>query len=167
MNKFSLIIIPEEDSYQEFEKIIQKYSKEYKTPLFVPHLTMISHAYFPGDTVVETVRKIVKQFKPFELQVGNVEISTTYHQCVFARTNTTAGLMNLHLSLKESLNIQEKHVFMPHLSLVYGDLDMTTREKISQEIKLKSTGFTAKKITIIIAGSTDPKDLSVVEEIAF
>lgn len=56
-------------------------------------------------------------------------------------------------------------MYMPHASLVYGDLDMETREKICSEIQLKETEFMANKIVIVRADTSNPDDWDVVNKI--
>lgn len=165
MKKFSFWIILENNLYQEIEEVVAKYSKEYNSPVFVPHMTLHNPVVSTDEEVVRKVKQVVRKIKPFEIEVGDVEFSTTYFQCVFVRMKTSADLLNAHLSLKDALGVKEEHVFMPHGSLVYGNFDMETREKIANEIKLKGIKFMANKITIVRADSSDPKDWDVVEQV--
>jgi len=166
MSKFGFWIIPENELYQELDDLIKKYSKEYGSPTFVPHMTIHGAVDTTSDQeVVEDVRQAVQDIKPFEINVGEVEFSTTFFQCVFARMKTSAPLLDTHLALRRNLGYKESHVFMPHASLVYGDFNMKTREKIASEIVLKETHFMASKITIVRADSNDPKDWEIVEQV--
>jgi len=167
MKRYGFWIIPENDFYQELKKLIRKYSKKYSSPSFVPHMTIHGSVASTDKNVIEDVLKVASKIKPFEVEVGEVEFSTTYFQCIFARMKTSAIMLNTHLALKKQLKDAENNVFMPHASLVYGDFDMKTREQIVSEIKLKGNKFLANKITIIRANSRDPKDWSTVEHIRF
>ncbi|MBU0578774.1 hypothetical protein KKE34_04260 [Patescibacteria group bacterium] len=162
---FCLWIIPENSFYQEIEGVVSQYSKEYDSPIFTPHVTINGRVSLTDDQVIRKVEKAVFNIKSFEIEVGNVEFSTTYFQCVFVRMKTSAKLLETHLSLKNALGVKDQHVFMPHASLVYGDFDMKTREKIASEIKFKSTGFIAKKITIVRVDSSNPKDWNIVKQV--
>jgi len=165
MKKFGFWIIPENNFYQELEKVIQKYGKKYNSPIFTPHMSLHGVVESTDKRVVEIVEKAANKIKPFKIEVGNVEFSTTYFQCVFVRTKTNAKLLDAHLTIRKGFNFQEKHVFMPHASLVYGDFDMETREKISQEIKLLEKNFKARKITIVRADSSKPKDWEIIKQV--
>lgn len=165
MTKFSFWIIPENDVYQEFNKIITKYSDTYTSPKFVPHMTIHGVVESTDKKVVETIHKAVNNIKKFEVEIGAVEFSTTYFQCIFARIKTNAKLFNTHLTIKNAFNINDNNVFMPHASLVYGDFDMETREKIIQEIEIKNNSFMASKITIVRADTSNPKDWAIVDQV--
>jgi len=165
MTKYGFWIIPENDTYQEFNKVIKKYANSFDGPTFTPHMTIHGVVISTDEEVVKTVREAVKNIKSFELQVGDVEFSTTYFQCIFARIKTSAKLFNTHLAIRKAFNMNDKNVFMPHASLVYGDFDMETREKITKEIKIQNKSFTADKITIVRADTSDPKDWTIVEQV--
>ena len=167
MKKYSFWLIPENDLYQDIEKVIVKYTGEYGSPVFVPHVTTHSTVVSTDKQVVNDVQRAISEIESFEVQVGDVEFSTTYFQCVFARIKTSAELLNTHLSLQDALEGEKNHVFMPHASLLYGDFDMQTRENIAKEIRLKTSSFMANKITIVRADSRDPKDWSVVSQVSF
>lgn len=167
MNKFSFWLIPDNDLYKELKEVTQKYGKEYNSPVFEPHVSMHSSVASTDQKVVEDVRRAISAIKSFEVKLGDVEFSSTYFQCIFARIKTSAELLNTHLALKDSLSYKKDHVFMPHAGLVYGDFDMQTREKIAKKINLKTTHFTARKLTIVRADSRDPKDWGILEQVNF
>jgi len=156
MRKYGFWIIPENEVYDEMQEAITKYSSKYKTPSFKPHMTIHTVVSSTDERVVKDTKKAVAKINPFKLTVGNIEFSTTFFQCVFARINTNANLMNAHLALREHLKYKDKHVYMPHASLVYGDLDMETREKICSEIKLKGKEFTANTLLLYVQIQVTP-----------
>ncbi len=166
MSTFSFWIIPENDFYQELESVIAKYSKEYGYPIFPPHLSL--HPALTADevTLVGQVKEAARKILPFEMQVGPVECSTTYHQSVFVRLRTSAELLTAHMTLKQALGVTEKFVFMPHISLVYGDFDMHLRDSIAQKITLTGTSFQATAITLVREDSPEPNDWNIVERIS-
>lgn len=165
MNKYAFWLIPEEEVFTEMQKVIIKYSQKYNTPVFIPHLTILSGVKSTDNRVVKDIHAISNQNKPFKLELGKVEFSTTYFQCVFVRIKTRAQLLNTHIGLREKFGYKEEHVYMPHASLVYGDFDMETREKICSEIVLKETEFVANSIVIVRADSGDPNEWDVVRKV--
>jgi 2'-5' RNA ligase len=167
-HEFGFWIFPEGDFAQEAAEIIHFYSKQYGFPEFPPHLTLHPHAAFDESRIAETVRAAMSDFQPFAAALGPVEFSTTYFQCVFARVKTTAVLLDVHEALKNALGYQQQNVYMPHVSLVYGDLKPSVKEKIAHDIQLKNTGFSASQVTITRnGGSPDPKDWEVFAQIPF
>ncbi|OGJ15625.1 MAG: hypothetical protein A2632_00370 [Candidatus Pacebacteria bacterium RIFCSPHIGHO2_01_FULL_46_16] len=166
MNEFSFWIIPENELYQELENVIVKYSAEYASPIFIPHLTLHNPIVSTDEQILVAVREAARKIHPFEIQVGAVECSTTYFQSVFVRMKTSAALLTAHMVLKDALGVTEEFVFMPHVSLVYGDFDMTVRDKMAREITITGKSFQAEKITVVRADSRDPKDWDVVGSVS-
>jgi len=165
MHNFGFGFIPENEFYAELEQLINTYSKKFSTPSFLPHVTIYRDEINSKKAIVAKVNTAAKQIQPFKIEIGDVEFSTTLHQCVFARMKTSAQIMNAHLMMKKVFHNNDSHAFMPHASIVYGDLSMETREKISQEVHLHSKSFMAKKITIFLCDSNKPEEWGIEEQI--
>lgn len=167
MIRYSLWIIPENESQLEMQQVVKKYSQQFGYTQFTPHVTLYEVSGREEQEVIEGVKQIASEIEPFELEFGDVEFSTTYFQSVFLRVKTVAHLLNAHLKLRMKFNSDDNHVYMPHISLVYGEHDMETKEEIAKEIKINSKGFKAEKISIVKSTSNDPKDWHVIEQVKF
>jgi len=154
---YSIWLIPGEPVYSEIQRIIRSLSSQYNTPYFDPHLTLLGGFEQEFEVIKKAVMAVGNQAKQLALSLGQVSFSTTYYQSVFIRVNSAARLMQLNLDLKKFLN-QPNNFYMPHISFIYDELDMKTREKIAQKIKLENTEFAVKKIVVIPEKSADPKD---------
>lgn len=156
--KYCVWIIPPQPVFDELNTIISDLSAEHKGPVFKSHMTLLGSTECELDDIRKAVEAIAKTTKKLKLSLGPVSFSTTYFQSVLVRVDTTAELMQLNLDLKKALGI-ENNVFMPHISLMYGDHDMKTREEIASKIKLQNTSFIADSIAIVpIAEKSEPKD---------
>ncbi|MCL5675736.1 MAG: 2'-5' RNA ligase family protein [Patescibacteria group bacterium] len=154
--KHVIWITPPPPLYEELKKIIDSLSAKYHTPVFSPHMTVVSEINADLETIKNIAGNIAAQTNPLKLSLGPVSFSTTYFQSVFVRVNSTAALMQLNLDLKKAFNL-ENSVFMPHISLLYGLDDMKIREKIvSQLPKFKESVFEAKEM-VVIPQTTNPK----------
>ena len=142
------IVVPSEPVFSELKKIIQDLSLQYHSPCFDPHLTVLGDAGQDLKAIQKTVEKIVADMKKMKLSLGPLSFSTTYFQSAFVRVNSTASLMQLNLDLKKLLNM-ENDIFMPHMSLIYGNHDMKTREDIVKKTKLNNSLFVAEKMVVI------------------
>lgn len=166
-HRYSFITVPKGEVYSTFEKLIDSYGKQLHTPTYPTHLTLMHALEGTENHIVSRVEKFASSIKPFTVEVGKVEFSTTFFQCVFARVNATAELLNTHLALKTALGSQEKHVFMPHISIIYGDLPMETREQISKEITLPTLSFIVDHVTVVNGDNPYPKTWEVIKRIPF
>jgi 2'-5' RNA ligase len=146
--RYALFIIPPEPVYSELDKIIKDLSIKYKGPVFIPHVTVLSGISGKIEDIEKSVEKVTSNYNEILLTLESISFSTTYFQSVFVRVNSNVKLMQLNLAFKKVFNF-ENNVFMPHISLIYGNHSMDVREKISEDVKLRSTSFSANQIAII------------------
>ncbi len=163
--KYHICIIPSEPVFSELDNVISSLAEKYNAPVFHPHLTILSSVEKSLQEIQQTIERAVVNFEPWQLSLGPVSFSTTYFQSVFVRVNSIAPLMNINLSLKKAFGF-ENSVYMPHISLLYGDHDMKTREKITKEITIKNSTFTAYKVAII-PDDSDPINWKPIATITF
>lgn len=156
--KYCVWIIPPQPVFDELNKIISDLSAQYKGPVFKPHMTLLGSTECELDDMQKAVETIAKNTKKLQLSLGPVSFSTTYYQSVLVRVGSTAELMQLNLDLKKALGI-ENNMFMPHISLMYGEHDMKTREEIATKIKPQNISFIADSIVIVpVAEKSEPED---------
>jgi len=165
MELYSIWIIPPEPFYSKIEKTVNFLSKKYKGPVLEPHMTLLGNIEMPLSQLVQKTKKLAESTKPFVISSGPVSFSTTYFQSVLLRINSNAKLMQLNLNAKK-LTGKENDVFMPHISLLYGDHEMGVRQSVASEIRFPKTSFLAEKFTIT-PSTKDPSEWKHVAEIPF
>lgn len=153
---YCLWIIPPVEVTKLLNSIIKKFSKKYKSPVFEPHVTLLDGIYAPKDKALSGTKELFSQIKPFSLSFGEVSFSTTYYQCVFVRIKATAPLMHANLLAKKIFNAKND-IFMPHISLLYGNHPMKLRERLAAEINLPKVSFKSEKM-IVVPSTDDPRD---------
>ena len=154
--KYSIWVILPQPIFNEVSKVINDLSVEYKGPVFKPHMTVLGSIDRKLSDIRKAVETVANDTERLSLSLGPVSFSTTYFQSVLVRVNSTAQLTQLNLDIKKLLDI-ENNVFMPHISLMYGNHDMKTREKIAEKIKLQSSSFVADKI-VIVPEKSEPEE---------
>jgi len=153
--QYTIWLIPSEPVYGQLKTIIDKLSREYNSPTFQPHLTILEHIEMDPSEIKQKLETLNKNLIGLELSLGPVSFSTTSARCVFVRVNSTAKLMQLNLDAKKLFGF-ENDVFMPHISLMYGDYDMETREKATNKIQILPATFTVKEFALIPSESLSP-----------
>lgn len=131
-------------------------ARKYNGPVFEPHMTLLGNIDKDLSEVKQKVKELANRIETLELSPGQVSFSTTYFQSVFVRVNSTAKLMQLNIEAKKLFGM-ENNVFMPHISLLYGEHDMVTREKAASEVKLSEAPFTVDKF-IITPATSNPSE---------
>lgn len=162
---YSLWIVPPSNIKRPIENIILQLSNKCQSPRFEPHMTLLGDVGFDEKTVIQKTKKLALKIKPFMLTLGETSFSTTEFQSVFIRVKSTAELMEANLRAQEIFQVNN-NVFMPHISLLYGNHKMKMREKIASEIQLPNKfSFKAEKI-IVVPSTRNPSEWKHLAEIS-
>lgn len=158
--------MPGGKTQQKLNQVVKSLAKKYNAPVFEPHMTLLGGIQENEEMVVKRTERLVSQLRPFRLTLGKIEFSTTYFQSVFIRVNATACLMEAYIKTQKLFNKDKDTLFMPHISLMYGNHKMSLREKIAQKIKLPKLSFAAKSICVYkTLSGADPKEWKLVEKL--
>lgn len=154
---YSLWIVPPPDLKKYLDEIILKLSEKYKSPEFETHMTLLGPINSDKKTMLQKAKKFASETKIFSLEIGEISFSTTYFQSVFIKVKSSAELLEANLKAKKIFQM-DNNVFMPHISLIYGNHEMKLREQIASEIELpKNKHFQAENI-IVIPCAKNPND---------
>ena len=154
---YFLSIDPPTEVGESLQEVITSLSEKYNGPNFEPHITLLGNISSDLETVKQKAKLLVSKLKPFPIYFSEVSFSTTYFQSVFIRVKATAELMDSNILAKEIYKVENK-VFMPHMSLIYGNHSMKEREKIASVVKLpKNISFKALKL-VIMQDAQNPND---------
>jgi 2'-5' RNA ligase len=144
---YSLFIVPPKNIKEKLETVIGELGKKYGGPVFEPHLTLLPDIDQNKSKIMDGVKLLAAQVKPFKLELGEISFSTTYFQSVLVRIKANAGLMEANLKAKTIFDVPN-NIFMPHLSLLYGNQTMKVREEAAQNVTLPSLSFEARSVII-------------------
>jgi 2'-5' RNA ligase len=133
-NECSLWLMPEGEAFDYYFEIIARLSQRLVTPVFLPHVTLLGLIDGTNEEVEAKTVKLAAQFHPFRVEFTGVETFDEYFRCLFVRVKETPVLLTAHQQARQLFGRQDDPAFMPHLSLVYGDLEPLTKEKISNEL---------------------------------
>jgi 2'-5' RNA ligase len=165
-NLYSLWIIPSSSLKKSLDEIILKLAEKYKSPKFEAHMTLLGDIDSDEETIIQKTKRFASKIKTFPLELGEISFSTTYFQSVFVRVKSTAKLLDANLKAKRIFRM-DNNVFMPHISLLYGNHGMILREKIVSEIELSKTkDFKADNI-IIVPSTNNPNEWKHLAKIPF
>ncbi len=161
---YSLWVTPTSSLKKSLDELILKLSKKYRSPKFEAHMTLLGNIDSDEKTMIKKTKELTSETKTFSLQLGEISFSTTYFQSVFVRVKSTDELMEANLKAKKIFQM-DNNVFMPHISLLYGNHQMKLREKIASEIELpKYKYFKAEKV-IVVPSTQNPTEWKHLAEI--
>ena len=107
-----------------------------RCPTFDPHVTLAGGFVGTEAQAREKsgaiVASLAAAFGPLRCDAMEVSAGTRFHQCVYLRVVPTEQLANAHALAARAFGLEPGNgggaPYMPHLSLVYGDLTETERE---------------------------------------
>lgn len=155
MNPYTLWLVPPIEVMAECQSIIDEYGKKYLIHTFQPHITLTGGIRPEKNHLIELIESVLDDVKPLDITIPEISISTTFFQCVFARVTPTPQLLDLHVALRSACNIVAEDFFMPHMSLVYGDLPSIEKQHISNQIVFPTTHFTCNTVYLVDGQSKD------------
>jgi 2'-5' RNA ligase len=117
-------------------KTIQELSKEHSTPSFEPHITLIPEVNESETQVIEKTLHLAKSIKPFTVQLTDFGYRNEYFRCLFIEAELSDELTNANLKAREIFGRQDDAVYYPHLSLMYGDINLDKKKTILSELEI-------------------------------
>lgn len=127
---YSLWLEPSGDVAYKLQERIKKLSKENDTPLFSPHVTLLGGLTATKTELVPLANTLASSVEPFELQLTKAGYLNTYYQSLFIHVEENSQLKELRKNACRLFNCTGKNDYMPHLSLLYGDLSQKEKERI-------------------------------------
>ncbi|CAM9093653.1 unnamed protein product, partial [Laminaria digitata] len=133
----SLWLVPREPARSTFQSVIDRLSSERTTANFGAHVTLIAGVEPEGGVaeVLSKAESLASELKAISAQVERTACKDLYFQSVFALLARDKALIDAHNAARVAFGQDpvEGSEYMPHVSLLYGDLRMDTREAIRQE----------------------------------
>ena len=144
---YSLWLIPPDKNYQIFEKIINGFSKEYHTPKFIPHITLLGDIDQEGKLskriLIKKSKEIAKNIgEPLEITLKDVMGETDkWWKRVYIDVNVTKKLLEIYNIANNKFNMKIG-IYRPHLSLLYSNsLEINKTQKLIRELKNEFDGM--------------------------
>lgn len=163
--RYSIWTIPPEPVKSQLQAIIIGLSRNHRGPVFEPHMTLIGDVKKDKEAMIETTEALAEGLTELKLSLGEISFGTTFFQSVFIKVLATAELMELNLKANRLLGTKN-NVFLPHISLLYGDHDIISREKIAISINfLRTTIFVSE--FIVVPSTSDTSEWTHIAHIPF
>jgi len=127
---YSIWLMPTGRVYYQLSELISQLSKKYSTPNFEPHVTLLGNLIGPGEDLISKTLKLVEQLKSFEIKLKKADYFDEYFKCLFIRAGKSKEVIKANNIAREIFNLNLDPEYMPHLSLMYGNLNPETKEEI-------------------------------------
>ena len=130
LRHYSLWLMPTGEVRKRLAGTILDLSRRYATPVFEPHVTLAGGIVGPAREVASKMEDLARRIPPFTARLTVVDGLDDYFRCLFVRLATTHPIMSANKTAREVFALAKQPAFMPHLSLLYGDLPPRVKEGI-------------------------------------
>ena len=164
---YSIWVMPTGQAYEKLSYFITKLSKQYGTPVFEPHMTVLGNIINTKQQIEEKTAQLASNLSPYAVTIKDFETSDEYYRNLVARVHRTQTIMHVNEKARQIFDLQQIPPYDPHLSIIYGVLPEETKQRIIKHIEedISETSFKARSFHIV---STDgnPKKWRRVKEFA-
>ncbi|MCX8056562.1 MAG: hypothetical protein N3F03_02995 [Ignavibacteria bacterium] len=117
------------------QKLIEDLSKQFNTPSFKPHLTLLPAIEF-DENLVDRFSKFTQEIFPIELEVLGINTSNEFYKSIFLEIKKTNQLENIYQrSLEIFKDGKTNSKFEPHISLFYSYHSIEVINKIINDLQ--------------------------------
>lgn len=143
----SLWLMPEGKAREHLAELIGGLAARLGTTPFAPHVTLLPGLGGPEDQVVDRARSLAASLSVFTVAFSEVAGLDRYFQCLFLRAQRDSPLEGAHGRAARVFERDPNPAFDPHLSLVYGDLDIDTKVPLARELSGEiGSSFEARRV---------------------
>jgi len=127
--------------------IIQDLSRQYKSTVFLPHITAYGLTEIPLDVIDKIVLKSIEDVKPFFVEKIRINYSDDFWKTLFIEIKQNEYLNKINKKLTNELSKFSKFEFLPHVSLIYKKMNEKEQEDLANNLDIKDS-FLISKIGI-------------------
>ncbi len=146
---YSLWLMPSGDVFDQLSAIIHSVSKAHSTPVFKPHVTLLGGLQEKESGIIARTRKLAEVLQPYTITLNRIEYRDEYFRCLYYSVEKTTEVLSAYARVCDIFRISQGH-YMPHLSLMYGDIPHAMKEKTVAKIKPHANTFTVEHVDLVL-----------------
>lgn len=131
---YALWLVPDEPMFSLLAGTISQLSRQCSTPTFDPHITLLAGITMEEQAALAKAASLASSLKPLRLELDDVGYLDEYFRCLFIRVVPTAPIMEANRAAREAFGLRKDFGYMPHLSLVYGNLALDEKKAIADAL---------------------------------
>ena len=120
---YSLWLRPEPAAARHLGCVIHDLARRYGSPVFPPHITLLGSIAGAESDILRAARQLARALPRFDVALGDIDYLPEYYRCLFIRVEPDEALLAANRRAKAEFERLADKAFMPHLSLLYAELD--------------------------------------------
>ena len=163
INSYYLWLMPQKEMSDELQKIIQGLSEAYSTPVFEPHVTLVSGLSGNADHLVKKIDSFARGKHSLSVSMQGIDYTRGFFTALFLNIPNTPEIDQLNTQAREHLNPFGQGPYHPHLSLLYGDITSQEKERIIADLHFSKQTITLDRLALV-KGHSDATQWRVIRE---
>lgn len=119
----SLWLVPELSCEARFVRIIDELGRQWGTPRFAPHVTLLGSVSGIEDQILAESERLAAQLDPVALRFLELGWSDQFYRAFYVVVEKQPPLLRAHAAAARVFRRSPDPDYLPHLSLAYGDLE--------------------------------------------
>jgi 2'-5' RNA ligase len=147
---YALWLIPEGNARTRLARTIGQLSRQHSTPVFAPHITLASGIVAPARDVATKAAVLAQSLRPQRLHLTRLDWRDEYFRCLFVTVARMSPLLRAHKMARKVFELRGRRAFLPHVSLVYGDLSPEAKRHIIRSLgKRFDLRFEVRRLDVV------------------
>lgn len=163
--QYSLWFVPPEPEAERLSTVIAGLSRDYGTPAFPPHVTLLGDLPASEQEVLTKAAELAAAVRPFTIELDGFGCSDEYFRSIFVAVETSASLIRAYEAAVELFGGDAPNGYEPHLSLMYGEVPAVAKQELLTRLGAIPSGFEVRSVHVAFSSSRVPtSSWSVVRE---
>ena len=129
-HRYSIWLRPSGEIDDELSELIARLSRQFATSAFPPHVTLLGELEGDENALGALAARLAGTLAPFDVTLTTLNYLSDYYRCLFIQAAATPALLAASDEARRIFGREQDPPFMPHLSLMYGDFDIETKQRI-------------------------------------
>ncbi|OAY78029.1 Cyclic phosphodiesterase [Ananas comosus] len=160
---YSVWALPPEDVRGRLKRLMATLRSEFGGPAFDPHITVVGATRLHPAAAVEMLRSAAAALSPYPARVASVASGGFFYQCVYLLIDPSPEVVEASAHCCRHFGYQSSTPYMPHLSLLYGDLTDEEKERARRRVEeldkeIRGLSFQISELALY---KTDTEDKSL------
>ena len=127
---------------------MEKTNSELFGPKFVPHLTLSGPIYLEKTKIDKSINKLSGKIRSTHFQLEEIGMKDTFFQSFFIRVKKSKPIIAANKIIKKQFNLLSDE-FFPHISLYYGNADITKKLMVKEKVQLPRTNLKLDRLSLV------------------
>uniref|UniRef100_A0A6N2KNW9 Cyclic phosphodiesterase n=1 Tax=Salix viminalis TaxID=40686 RepID=A0A6N2KNW9_SALVM len=160
---YSVWAIPPEDVGARLKRLMAGLTSEFGGPQFEPHVTVVGAITLTEQDALEKFNSACDGLQAYNATVDRVATGTFFYQCVYLLLHPMPEVVEASAHCTGHFGYKSSTPYMPHLSLLYGDLTDDEKKKAQEKAGTldESINGLSFPITHLALWKTDTQDLTL------